>query len=194
MPSDIFQRLKSKAAEEGIRVGTPSARRWFRKRITEMESISRASLMKDEVRASTRLTPGKLYFFSYDPKLKKVLPYYDRFPLCIPIDVGSDNFLGLNLHYLPPTVRLRFFDKLAEITNNKKFNSTTKMAVTYKMLKGAEKLSAFRPTIKRYLRTHVRSKFILIPADEWDIALLLPMADFKKSSESKIWTNSRKMM
>jgi len=44
---------------------------------------------------------GGLMFFIYDPKTKDKLPYWDRFPLVIPINLYPDGFLGLNLHYLP---------------------------------------------------------------------------------------------
>ena len=48
------------------------------------------------------LTPGNLYFYIYDAKYKDVLPIWDRLPLTIPIQMYSDGFLGLNLHYLDP--------------------------------------------------------------------------------------------
>ena len=43
---------------------------------------------------------GRLNMFLYDPKYKDKLPYYDVFPLVLPIQRYSDGFLGINFHYL----------------------------------------------------------------------------------------------
>ena len=45
-------------------------------------------------------------------KLKNKLPYYDRFPLTLPIEQYSDGFLGINLHYLSILMRIRLLDRL----------------------------------------------------------------------------------
>ena len=51
-------------------------------------------------------TVGVLCHFIYDPKLKNSLPYYDKFPLCIPADQkNGEGFLGWNLHYVPIDMR-----------------------------------------------------------------------------------------
>ena len=42
------------------------------------------------------LSFSRLNMFFYDPKLKKKLPYYDTFPLVLPLENYSDGFLGLN--------------------------------------------------------------------------------------------------
>jgi hypothetical protein len=47
------------------------------------------------------------------------------------------------------------------------------------------------PCIKRYLYTNITSRFLEIPADEWDIAALLPVQQFT-ASESKVYADSRK--
>ena len=47
-----------------------------------------------------------MYNFSYDPN-KKQLPYYDRFPLCIPVQPYTDGF-GMNLHYIAPNIKAQF--------------------------------------------------------------------------------------
>jgi hypothetical protein len=47
------------------------------------------------------------------------------------------------------------------------------------------------PCIKRYLYTNITSRFLEIPADEWDIAALLPVQQFT-TSESKVYADSRK--
>ena len=45
--------------------------------------------------------------FFYDPKYKKTLPYYDTFPLVLPLERIPGGFAGINFHYLRP-VKARF--------------------------------------------------------------------------------------
>ena len=51
-----------------------------------------------------------------------------------------------------------------------------------------------RPTIHRYLFSQVRSRFALVDKPEWEIATFLPLADFRKSSTTKVYSDSRKKM
>jgi hypothetical protein len=132
-----------------------------------------------------------MYFFFYDPKLKDSLPYYDKFPLVIPIERYSDGFLGLNLHYIHPKQRILLLDKLSDTLNNTKYNEKTKFRVNYDYLVAASTAFEAMPCIKRYLYTNITSRFLEIPADEWDIAALLPVQQFT-ASESKVYADSRK--
>ena len=49
--------------------------------------------------------------FFYDPKFKKTLPYYDTFPLVLPLETYNDGFLGINMHYLPIPLRVNLLDQ-----------------------------------------------------------------------------------
>ena len=122
---------------------------------------------------------GKLIFFIYDPKHKATLPIYDKFPMVFPIEPYSDGFLGLNLHYLSIGERISIINQLLKFANNDTMDKKTRLQVTYGLLSSTKKLSSLsRPCIKRYLFGHVRSKFVEIPADEWDMAIQLPVEDF----------------
>ena len=136
---------------------------------------------------------GKLYFVFYDPKHKKTLPYYDTFPLIIPIEKYKDGILGLNLHYLPPILRAKMLDSLYETLSNDKFDSRTKMVVSYQLLKGLSNTSYFQPCIKRYLGNHFRSRFIKVPAENWTSAVFLPTETFEKASSKEVWNKSRQI-
>tara|TARA_B100000959_G_scaffold285234_1_gene359331 strand:- start:2025 stop:2633 length:609 start_codon:yes stop_codon:yes gene_type:complete len=143
----------------------------------------------DEARALL----GRMYFFSYNPKWKDKLPYYDTFPLVFPIEKYSDGFLGLNFHYLPPKHRAILMDQLKIYANNKNYDETTRLRLTYDMLKGFTKIPRARPTVHRYLLNKTRSKFVLINADEWEVALFLPVERFKKANKKKVWADSKEM-
>ena len=71
---------------------------WFRNKIKELGDPTPTNYF---VMVDVSSTPfdGLLNMFFYDPKMKKKLPYYDRFPLILPIETYSNGFLGINFHY-----------------------------------------------------------------------------------------------
>ena len=130
----------------------------------------------------------------YQPKLKDKLPYYDGFPLVIPIGPAEKGFLGLNLHYLPPVLRAKLLDGLMDTTNNKRFDESTKFNIKYQQLKSASNLRYFKPCVKHYLNANVRSRYAKVDSPEWEIAAFLPTASWNKSSGSAVYRASRKMI
>jgi hypothetical protein len=130
---------------------------------------------------------GGMYLFHYDPKHKKTLPFWDAYPLVIPIEYYSDGFLGINLHYLPELARIALLKQLASNTNNDKYDTTTRMNVSYRMLKGmAIKLSGQNGIIKRYLFSHARSTFHQVAPSEWNQAAMLPLQRWVQNSNTKL--------
>jgi hypothetical protein len=173
-----------------------AAGNWFRSVINrtkgKFSDESPASLLSRQNTVSSQLL-GKMYFFTYNPKYKATLPYYDTFPLIFPIERYTNGFLGINFHYLHPKDRAILMDQLKSYANNKRYDETTKLKLTYNTLAGFSKIKRARPTIHRYLNNKVNSKFVLINADEWEVALFLPVERFKKASKQKVWTDSKGM-
>ena len=135
---------------------------------------------------------GSMYNFQYDPKLKQVLPYYDRFPLCIPVQKAKGGFHGMILHYLHPIIRARFLDALMDLTTNERYDRSTKMRLTYNLIKGSGKLRWFKPCFKHYLSEHIKSQLLLIEPQDWEIAIFLPTDSFRKVSAATVWSESKK--
>lgn len=143
----------------------------------------RRNIVNNQERTRGHTVIGKMYFFYYDPKHKKTLPMYDRFPLVFPIERYSDGFLGINLHYLSMSERSYILSKLQTYRSNNKMNETTKLRLSYDLLQSTRSLAtATRPCLKRYLFAHVRSPFIEVTADEWDKAAQLPVAVWVQNS------------
>ena len=170
--------------------GRPKSTQWFRDKIKEFGTPSSANLIRDGKRTSTP-TFGLLNMFVYDPKGKKKLPYYDTFPLVLPIEKYSNGFLGINLHYLSMPIRIRLLDRLVDYSNNDKFDKSTNLNVDYSRLK---KIDLIKPCLKRYLASNVRTKFRKVAADEFMVATLLPVQRFKKQSDSHVFAKSRGMI
>ena len=170
--------------------GRPKSTAWYREKIKEFGQPGAMDLIRDGKR-NTRPFYGKLNMFFYDPKHKKTLPYYDTFPLVLPLERYPDGFLGINMHYLPIPLRIKLLDRLVDYSNNTKFDESTRLMVDYNKLK---KVRLIRPTIHRYLSGYTKSQFRRIDADEFTIATLLPVQRFKKASESEVWKESRGMI
>ena len=193
--SNIFQSLELQAFRAGITPRTKESREWFRKKVSSLKSINREALMKeDPLKQTTEEIIGSMYMFSYDPKHKETLPYYDTFPLVVVVGPAEGGFYGLNLHYLPPILRAKMLDALMDITTNKKYNDSTRFKMSYELLAKTAKLKYFKPCFKHYLNEHVKSKFAMVPAPEWEIATFLPTANFEKASTSKVYKDSRGMI
>jgi hypothetical protein len=139
----------------------------------------RRKIINNSERSRDGTFVGKMYFFYYDPKHKKKLPIYDKFPLVFPIEPYQDGFLGLNLHYLDTGQRTALLRKLTYYRTNSRFDEKTRLRLSYDILTRTKSLASLsRPCIKRYLFTQVRSKFIEITANEWENAIALPVQMF----------------
>jgi len=191
MMAYLINRIKDSLAKEGLSIRTNQAREWLRSKVQTLKP-SRQALLADRQRLKNNAIIGRMYFYFYDPKTKDKLPYYDRFPLVLPIEQYNDGFLGLNLHYIHPKQRMILLDKLSEYANNNKFDKTTKLRLSYDLLSKASKTYEVNACIKRYLFNHVESRFLEITADEWDIAALLPVSLFVGATANKVYAESRK--
>jgi hypothetical protein len=192
----IFDNILIQGARQGIiPARTVAAREWYRSAAGKlMSNISPGVFEKrtDEARKVSSMEFGYMYAFKYDPKTKNDLPYYDTFPLIFPVRMDSDGFLGINFHYLPPVLRAKLMNALYSTLTNKKYDDTTKVKISYSILQSASKYRYFKPMLKKYLRSHVRSQFLEVQVNEWDIAIFLPTESFRKADTGRVWEDSRK--
>ncbi len=191
MAKTLLQRITESLAKEGLKPRTNAARDWLRSKVKELKP-SPQRLMNDRQRLRDSSIIGKMFIYFYDPKTKDKMKYYDRFPLVIPIENYKDGFLGLNLHYITPRQRIILLDKLSETASNKSFDENTKLRISYAYLAAASKAFEATPCIKRYLFSQIESRFLEITANEWDIAVMLPVESFVGASTSKVYSDSRK--
>ena len=191
----MFEKLEKEAFAAGITPKTKESMDWFRRKAHNIRRVNRLDIVHDDrLSLRNRQAIGKMYFYFYDPKHKKTLPYYDAFPLTIIVGPAKDGFYGINLHYLPPLIRAKFLDELMKVSSNHRLDEDKKFRITYSMLKGAERYKEFKPCFKHYLTKHVRGRFALVPANEWEIATFLPAADFQKAGKRQVYRDSRRMI
>lgn len=190
--ASLFDTLQAGAFRAGIQARTDKSRNWFSRRVKELGTVNRNKLMRDDALESTANPKvGDMIMYFYDPKMKKELPYYDKFPLTILVQPTKGGFQGLNLHYLSPNVRALFLDRLMELAPKNITDSTRLARIRYNTIKGANKYKEFRPCFKQYLTSQVKSKIVRVPMTEWEIAVFMPTQQFQKVKDTSVWRYSR---
>ena len=185
--------LKSAIKTSSATAKARAAGDWFREKVKQasasarMRAVTPTQLLKRQEEGSA--THGKMLFYKYDQKFAKKLPYWDMYPLVFPFEKAKGGFYGLNLHYIPPRERAVLMDELNSYVTNKKYDATTRLKLSYDLLKGFGRAI---PCVKRYLGTNVRSNTVRIDADEWEIAIFLPVERFQKEKKSVVWNDSKK--
>ena len=186
---------KLKTAIKTSRAGAKAraAGDWFREKVRQAQASSKLrvvtpnQLLRRQEEGGAVL--GKMMFYKYDPKFAKKLPYWDMYPLVFPFEKVKGGFYGINLHYLPPRERAILMDQLNKYTTNKKYNESTRLRLNYNLLKGFGRAI---PCVKRYLTDNIKSRSVRINADEWEIAIFLPVERFQKQSKGVVWADSGK--
>jgi hypothetical protein len=187
--ANLFSTILSEAVEKGVlSAKTDDARKWFREKAQEIVVKNQPAVIRSTPIQTTKTYPGFLYMFSYIAKTQNELPYYDRFPVVFPFRRTKEGFYGLNMHYIPLNYRAILMDNLYKLITDKNYNEKTRLRLTYNFLDSSSKYRFFRPCVKQYLNSHVRTRFALVPANQWDIALFLPLEKFVKSSGGMIPT------
>ena len=135
--------------------------------------------------------PGKMYLFMYNPKMSAKLPYYDNFPLVLPFNTIKGGFLGLNLHYLPPLLRMKLLDSLMKLADKPSLSDTTKLRMSWNIIGNFSRFPEVIPCVKRYLFPHVQSRFLEVNPEDWRAAIFLPLESFQGESKSTVYQLSR---
>lgn len=189
---DVFEKNQYDLA-----TAAKKSRVWFN---TEIVSLMKQNITPKKVMSNptadlkSRVVPGSLYMYMYDPKYKEELPYYDRFPLVLPYDTFPGGFIGLNLHYVPYQMRVVLLDRLMAFATNQNFTETTRIKYSWDLVRSASRYAAAKPCIKQYLNNHVVSPFRKIHPQDWTTALMLPVEQFVGDNSVSIWKESAKIM
>lgn len=126
---------------------------------------------------------GKVYSFGYfNPKYKKVLQFYNIFPISLCIGwtdtkAGTRNPLCVNLTFIPPAIRVKILDKIIQTFNSPltanrmiviKGKRTTKIVpLWYPVLKKILKKSGFEFAIRSYIVSRIKTKPLIVTYDDW---------------------------
>lgn len=126
---------------------------------------------------------GGMYVYTYDAKTKEKLPYWDATPIIVLLSFSPNGFYGINWHYLPPSQRKVLLKNILVFDSG---TSKQFLKNPYKKLLALSD-TVWKYALKRYLWSHVRSKFIPVQKEEWIEAASLPIANFRKMGASSVY-------
>jgi hypothetical protein len=190
-PSKLVE-LASKSNSLGYQQYSRDALKWFTSKINNLRNPRALALQikKETNRNTQRFVLGGLYYFYYNAKTASDLPYWDAFPLVIPVQRYGDGFLGINLHYLPINVRAGFMHKLMSTAKFDDNEDPVRVRISYDILAATSKYKEFKPCLKKYLYSQIASKILKVQPNEWQTAVFLPTHQFQKSSAKDVWKDS----
>ena len=183
--ASVFDRIKVRAGD------TDRSATWYRSQVNRIASGKTAGQLFREGKLQARPSVGRLNLFGYNPKLRAKLPYYDIFPLVLPLEPIKGGFMGMNFHYLPPLLRFRLLERMQARASDRRFDSKTRFEVAYDDVKN---IKIVKPTIKKYLYAYCQTCFLRINADDAAVAIYLPVQRFKKAPEATVYADSRKFL
>lgn len=199
----ILQETKKGGSERG-------AVEWFSKMISEKRMLvpSKTNLTIDIMRSEERLVskamlerPGRMFTFFYRPKTRADLRYYDITPLIITLPIEGANpsgrILGINLHYLEPDLRGMLIDRMLMFAHSQKGEKkppkgTGFFRANYELLQH-RKYAFGIPCLRSYSPDRIIGRPVLVPANEWGNAVALPYQHMVKTTNERVWLESRKI-
>lgn len=187
--AQLFQQLSDLKPFE-IEERSVEALDWFRIGLRNIKRRPDRLLREGEV--VTKIFVGKMYMFFYDAKYQETLPYWDRFPLVIPMEIYSDGFLGMNLHYIAPRYRVVLLSNLYDLlmSEDDGTDAMKRLRISYDLLITQSRYRFMKPCIKRYLNTHIESRVFEVPIEHWDMVSMLPSTRFNVNANT-VYANSR---
>ena len=201
----IFDEIREEAH------GRELSMRWYRQKVQDLLPKPQVRAMIREGIKTQKVTKrpnfGMMNLFYYRPKGAEKLPYYDIFPLVIPIGRRlNDGFVGLNFHYLSVPQRWLLLERLSmfQVPSELDAFDTEEgggdvMALFWSKIR---RKRGVKPIVKRYLTKYVQSRFLKIELSEMLIALSIPMERFytgkwggrKKYISEKVYRQTRREM
>ena len=120
------------------------------------------------------------------------MKYYDRFPLTLVLEKYKDGFLGVNFHYLSLEYRFALMSQLWDnvVPDRNNLDEETLIKINYKTIGSLGGLNFYKPCLKRYLYSQLKSQIYHIPATNWINALLLPSERFFSDKKSSLSTRN----
>ena len=81
-------------------------------------------------------------------------------------------------------LRLKLLEKLQPMTQEGRIIGWSKVA----------RIRQIKPCVKRYLASHVESKFLKIEEEQMQLAAMMPVQRFRKEKKEQVWKESRRMI
>ena len=201
----IFDEIREEAHGRELSI------RWYRQKVQDLlprpmvRPMIREGLQEGKV--TKRPNFGMMNLFYYRPKTAEKLPYYDIFPLVIPIGRRlNDGFVGINFHYLSVPQRWLLLERLSMFQVPSELDAFDSeegggdvMALFWSKIR---RKRGVKPIVRRYLTKYIQTRFLKIELSEMLIALAIPMERFytgkwggkKRMIPEKVFRQTRREM
>ena len=191
--------------------GQELSMRWYQQKVQELLPKPNVRRMIREGYRESKVTIrpnfGMMNLFWYRPKGAEKLPYYDVFPLVIPLGRRKpDGFVGINFHYLSVPMRWQLLERLQMFQEPSELEGYVSdegqdevMALFWPKIKMKR---GVRPIVRRYSKDQIKSYFLKIELSEMLIAVSLPLEKFytgkwqgkKRYRAERVFRQTRKEM
>ena len=142
------------------------------KELTPKQSYDKVlKLIKEKKRLSKKhFKPGNLIFTYYDAKYKQFT--FDRTPLILVLRHNKSHTLGLNFHWILPSMRMDLIYHIMK-RNRKNIKKGKPIEFDYNDLKPMLKSLGYAPCIRLYINKRIAGKGVIIPPERlMEIAMM----------------------
>lgn len=153
---------------------------WFNNAVNKLRTkkeIENGDFTAQDRRA---IKPGSMIMFQYrNPVLKnqpKKLKFYDENPVDFILDIRGNGMLALNLHYVPPPMRLIFIKFVLQL-NKARIKQNKRFELDYTMVKEFIVRNGLQMMIKRY-RVNRITKLEYVKPKDYKYIVSLPSEKF----------------
>jgi len=179
MANTIFDTITEEKEIYEIEEGENPSFAWYNEKVKDLISMSEnpGELLSKWEWRTNKIQLFHFNMFFYDAKTKNTLPYFDMFPLVFPLRRFGDSFTGVNVHYLPAAFKEQFYQIFTRFKLNDKFDETTLYRMTWSKI---SRFKVMRPLIRKYSLSNIKSRYLILRADEVPIAMSLPLTRLVK--------------
>ncbi len=193
----------------------PKARRniarsnkWFMRRVSRDLRLSKSTVfnqLKSDFRKRSKNDKGligRMMLFRYDAKTKDSLVVWDSMPLVFFFGAftgdgswGENGVLylqGINVHYLPPAMRLVLFTQLLKFNTDTGLREKSKLKLSWNILKNFSAHNLAKHAVKMYRADHITSEMIEINPRYYEIVLFMNIQQWEKGGNAEAWKGAKR--
>lgn len=140
---------------------------WFNNAVNKLRTKKEIESGDFTAQDRRAIKPGSMIMFQYKNPVglgKKSLKFFDQNPVDFILDIRGNGMLALNLHYVPPPMRLIFIKYVLQL-NKARIKQNKRFELDYPMVKEFIIRNGLQMMIKRYRVNRITKLEYVKPAD-----------------------------
>lgn len=132
----------------------------------------------------SKIAHGSMFYFRYTkPAGLGTLHVFDKAPLVIPLDWNRKSMLAVNVHWLPPGMRMTLIKQVLAVAEQKR-NGKKLPKLLYAMVRHDPRFRFAMQAIRRYHIGRI-TNWTEIPSERWEHALGMARYKARKAYRAK---------